>query len=66
MRAPDRSKIRWPDGKHNTVPSSAVDVTPYPVVWDDRERQFLFAGYVLLWHFILFDLLTWVTVNYFK
>ncbi len=47
MRAPDRSKIRWPDGKHNTVPSSAVDVTPYPVVWDDRERQTLFAGFVL-------------------
>ncbi len=65
MRAPDRSKIRWPDGKHNTVPSSAVDVTPYPVVWDNRKRQFLFAGYAL-WHFILFDLLTWVTVNYFK
>jgi peptidoglycan L-alanyl-D-glutamate endopeptidase CwlK len=42
-----RSKVRWPDGKHNTVPSMAVDVTPYPIVWDDRERQTLFAGYVL-------------------
>ncbi len=42
-----KSKVRWPDGKHNTVPSLAVDVTPYPVVWDDRERQTLFAGYVL-------------------
>ena len=42
-----KSKVRWPSGKHNTVPSMAVDVTPYPVVWDDRERQTLFAGYVL-------------------
>ena len=42
-----KSKVRWPNGKHNTVPSSAVDVTPYPVVWDDRERQTLFAGFVL-------------------
>lgn len=42
-----KSKVRWPDGKHNTVPSLAVDVTSYPVVWDDRERQTLFAGYVL-------------------
>jgi len=42
-----KSKVRWPNGKHNTVPSLAVDVTPYPVVWDDRERQTLFAGYVL-------------------
>ena len=42
-----KSQVRWPDGKHNTVPSMAVDVTPYPVVWEDRERQTLFAGYVL-------------------
>lgn len=42
-----KSQVRWPDGKHNTVPSLAVDVCPYPVVWDDRERQTLFAGYVL-------------------
>ena len=42
-----KSQVRWPDGKHNNVPSLAVDVCPYPVVWDDRERQTLFAGYVL-------------------
>ena len=42
-----KSRVRWPDGKHNTVPSKAVDVTPYPIAWDDRERQTLFAGFVL-------------------
>jgi peptidoglycan L-alanyl-D-glutamate endopeptidase CwlK len=42
-----KSQVRWPDGKHNTVLSMAVDVTPYPIAWDDRERQTLFAGYVL-------------------
>ena len=42
-----KSQVRWPNGKHNTVPSCAVDVTPYPIQWDDRERQTLFAGYVL-------------------
>jgi peptidoglycan LD-endopeptidase CwlK len=42
-----KSQVRWPDGKHNTAPSQAVDVTPYPIVWDDRERQTLFAGFVL-------------------
>ena len=42
-----KSQVLWPNGKHNTVPSCAVDVTPYPIVWDDRERQTLFAGYVL-------------------
>ena len=47
MVAEGKSQVRWPDGKHNTVPSLAADVCPYPVVWDDRERQTLFAGYVL-------------------
>ena len=41
------SKIRWPDGNHNEYPSKAVDVAPYPIVWGDRERMTLFAGFVL-------------------
>lgn len=27
-----RSKVRWPNSKHNTMPSLAVDVQPYPYV----------------------------------
>jgi len=42
-----RTKLRYPAGRHNASPSRAVDVTPYPVDWDDRERQTLFAGFVL-------------------
>ncbi len=42
-----KSQVRWPGGKHNTLPSLAIDVTPYPIAWDDRERQTLFAGFVL-------------------
>ena len=42
-----RSKVKYPNGRHNAKPSNAVDVTPYPVNWKDRERQTLFAGYVL-------------------
>ena len=42
-----RSKVKYPDGRHNQKPSLAVDVTPYPVDYNDRERQTLFAGYVL-------------------
>ena len=34
-------------GRHNSSPRRAVDVTPYPVDWADRERQTLFAGFVL-------------------
>jgi peptidoglycan L-alanyl-D-glutamate endopeptidase CwlK len=42
-----KTKVRYPDGRHNALPSRAVDVTPYPVDWEDRERQTLFAGFVL-------------------
>ena len=41
-----RSKVRWPRGKHNTNPSSAIDVAPYPIDWDDRERFLYFGGFV--------------------
>lgn len=39
-----KSKLRWPKSKHNHHPSRAVDVVPYPVDWEDRERFFYMAG----------------------
>ena len=42
-----KTKVKYPNGRHNRQPSSAVDVTPYPVDWKDRERQTLFAGFVM-------------------
>jgi peptidoglycan L-alanyl-D-glutamate endopeptidase CwlK len=45
--AEGKSKFEYPGSKHNTFPSQAVDVTPYPVDWEDRERQTLFAGFVI-------------------
>jgi len=42
-----KTLVKYPDGRHNSNPSRAVDVTPYPVDWEDRERQTLFAGFVL-------------------
>ena len=42
-----KTKVHYPDGRHNASPSRAVDVVPYPVDWDDRERFHLFAGFVL-------------------
>ena len=42
-----KTKVRYPNGRHNAKPSNAVDVCPYPIDWDDRERFHLFAGYVL-------------------
>jgi hypothetical protein len=45
--AEGKSKVQYPLGRHNAKPSRAVDVVPYPIDWDDRERFHLFAGFVL-------------------
>jgi hypothetical protein len=42
-----RSTKHWPESKHNTLPSRAVDIAPYPTDWGDREAFALLAGYVL-------------------
>lgn len=42
-----KSQLKYPKGKHNSLPSLAVDAAPYPIDWNDRERATLFAGYVL-------------------
>ena len=42
-----KTKVKYPNGRHNSDPSRAVDITPWPIDWDDRERQTLFAGFVL-------------------
>ena len=41
------SKVQFPHGKHNKLPSYGVDVSPYPIDWDDRERFYYFSGFVL-------------------
>ena len=40
---PQRTKVLPGKSKHNSNPSLAVDVVPYPVKWDDRERFYQFA-----------------------
>ena len=42
-----KTKVKYPSGRHNALPSLAVDVAPYPIDWADRERFTLFAGFVL-------------------
>lgn len=41
-----KTKLKWPDGKHNHQPSYAVDVAPIPLDWKNKERYFWFAGLV--------------------
>lgn len=41
------TKLHWPNGKHNASPSNAVDVSPYPVNWNNIPRFYWFSGYVM-------------------
>ena len=41
------SKVHYPHGKHNSNPSTAVDVYPYPIDYKDLSRYYWFAGWVL-------------------
>ena len=40
------SKVLFPNGNHNSLPSFACDVAPYPVDWDDNNRFYYFSGFV--------------------
>jgi peptidoglycan L-alanyl-D-glutamate endopeptidase CwlK len=58
-----KSQVRWPNGKHNKLPSKAVDIYPYPVDWSDDpkniQRSVLLAGMVLATGFRLGIPLRW-------
>ena len=41
------SKARFPNSKRNQKPSIAVDVVPYPVDWNDRDRFVALAKHIL-------------------
>ena len=43
----NRSNVKWPEGKHNTKSSQAVDVVPYPIDWQNLKRFYMFGGYVI-------------------
>lgn len=45
--AEGKSQLKWPNGHHNMMPSTAVDVYPYPIDFTDKNKFYLFAGRVL-------------------
>lgn len=44
--AEGKSKVHFPNSKHNVTPSLAVDIAPYPIDWNDMKRWWHLAGYV--------------------
>jgi peptidoglycan L-alanyl-D-glutamate endopeptidase CwlK len=45
--ADGNSKLIFPNGKHNSLPSQAVDLAPFPIDWSDKDRFMLLAGIML-------------------
>lgn len=41
-----KSRLRWPLSAHNSIPSRAVDLAPYPIDWNDRPRFLRMQGRV--------------------
>jgi len=40
------SKVQYPNSKHNSSPSEAVDVVPYPSLYSDEKKIIEFGGFV--------------------
>lgn len=53
------STKKYPDSKHNLMPSLAVDVAPYPIDWKDTDRFIHLAGMMLMAGFLLGIKLRW-------
>lgn len=41
------SKLQWPNSKHNSLPSTAMDIVPYPIDWENIEEFYYMAGIVM-------------------
>ena len=41
-----KSKLRAGQSKHNSDPSRAVDIAPYPIDWNNMHRFYLLAGFM--------------------
>ena len=40
------STVQYPNSKHNSSPSEAADVVPWPIQWDNTDRMRYFIGFV--------------------
>lgn len=50
------SKLDWPNSKHNKKPSEGIDVSPFPLDWEDTISFYFFAGFVMACANMLYEL----------
>ena len=41
------SKVKFPNSKHNQLPSLAIDLAPLPIDWNNLEQFHELAGHIL-------------------
>ena len=41
------SKLEWPKSKHNSMPSMAADVCPFPIEWKNEQSFIDFGNFVM-------------------
>jgi peptidoglycan L-alanyl-D-glutamate endopeptidase CwlK len=41
-----KSTLQYPHSKHNAMPSLAVDIAPYPIDFQERERFYFQVGHI--------------------
>ena len=41
-----KSKLKEGESKHNSLPSGAVDLAPWPIDWSDTRRFYFLAGMI--------------------
>lgn len=44
LYAEGKSQLKYPYSRHNRNPSKAVDIAPYPIDWNNKERFYALAG----------------------
>lgn len=46
LKKAKKTKLGFPQSNHNSMPSRAIDIAPYPIDWNNRERFYLLAGFM--------------------
>lgn len=41
------SQLPWPLGNHNSLPSRAADIAPFPVDWSEKEKPHLRFAFMM-------------------
>lgn len=41
------TQVHYPHSKHNSLPSKAVDIAPFPINWADKIRFYYLGGLIM-------------------